>query len=210
MSKRRCMSCHGIKFTVEFAKSKTVCNTCIDLDICATCGKHSLKSLLDKNKMCRKCSKAPKITTRVVHNVPVEFEQPTEKVIQINIPKYNKEKVPVAEYANIHNQSGGLYFFYDEDYKLIYLGRAEFLKSRITQHLSGKSNTKDIYHNFKYLSYMVISNPIERDMLEIYLINELKPLLNVGNVYYEVKESRAKYYKDGPNEIIGLGIDINL
>lgn len=117
------------------------------------------------------------------------------KVI-ISVPCLSEEyNASFEELGEINNKLGGIYFFYNEKDELLYLGKAKHLRSRIQQHLSGHSNTKTIKHNFKKFRVMYEDDVVSRDILETYLINDLKPLLNYQKVYtYKNSLGDDSYY----------------
>ena len=196
MSKRRCMSCDSIKTSDQFNASKDVCDTCGSIAKCIECGKYSDKRIINRKGLCRNCSAEVKPKTVRPKSPPVEYQQETVETITLKIPAYNKDMVDINEYLNINAKVSGIYLLYNEEKRLMYLGKAGAIRGRVAQHIKAtgyNNNTKHIRHNFKYLSYMVIENPVERDMLEIYLINKLRPLFNNSNVYYEADEDFTRY-----------------
>jgi hypothetical protein len=203
MSKRRCLRCDSIKSSDQFNASKDVCDTCSNVGKCSECAKYTDRKLMNRKGVCRSCSAKVKPKTVRPKSPPIERQQAPVKTITLGIPAYNKEMVDVNEYLNINAKVSGIYLFYNEDKRLMYLGKAGALRGRIAQHIkaTGYSNhTEHIRHNFKYLSYMVVENPVERDMLEIYLINELKPLFNLSTVYYENTEDLSVYFNTQAEE----------
>ena len=61
-------------------------------------------------------------------------------------------------------------------------------------HLSSDKSTSDIKHNFSYIKCFYCDCPVERDIYETYLINLLKPALNVNKVYtYKTDRWDEKY-----------------
>lgn len=86
-------------------------------------------------------------------------------------------------YKHIPNFSG-IYRFYDKDNNLLYVGKAANLRSRIFNHISLKSNTKDVAHLFKKVSCTYIERTGKTiDIIEKFMINELKPTYNKSIVY---------------------------
>lgn len=97
----------------------------------------------------------------------------------------------------IKNKSG-LYLIYNKEDELLYIGKAKNLYSRIISHLNGSSNLKDIYHNFYKVKMIFVNDPLYRELYETYMINTLKPLLNVEKVI----TYRSMRYEENYNPIV--------
>lgn len=119
--------------------------------------------------------------------------------IKITIPR---QKLYYIDGINALPIRGGIYMFYDEsDKNLLYVGKAKNLRQRIKMHLRDASmgpnrfgGTGDVKHNFKWIRTFCVDCPMERDIYETYLINTLKPPLNVGKVYlYETSRMLDRY-----------------
>ncbi|WP_283697445.1 GIY-YIG nuclease family protein [Clostridium perfringens] len=65
----------------------------------------------------------------------------------------------------------GIYFIYNGDKDLMYIGKSINFNSRIADHLDRRTNTDDICHNFKYIKYVEIDNEKLLDDYETYYIN---------------------------------------
>lgn len=90
--------------------------------------------------------------------------------------------------------SGGLYFFYDEEYTLLYVGKAAHLSDRIKAHLQGYSNTKDVKQHFEYIRYILLTDAELRETYETYYINTMQPKLNIEKTFtYESSRFAFKY-----------------
>lgn len=90
---------------------------------------------------------------------------------------------------------GGLYFFFNDDDELMYIGKAVSLYHRVREHIKGKwSNTYGYSHNFTKIGILVIETEEERDSLETEMINKYKPLLNLAKVTsYTTSRYNRKY-----------------
>ncbi|EOU1827893.1 GIY-YIG nuclease family protein [Clostridium perfringens] len=98
----------------------------------------------------------------------------------------------------------GIYFMYSENKDLMYIGKSIHLNSRVANHLSGRTHTDDICHNFKYIKYIEIDNEELLDDYETYYINIYKPKLNVSKVYTYRSERYTPKYNSKLNEFINL------
>lgn len=100
----------------------------------------------------------------------------------------------VDERLKIPQDISGLYLFYNQEYELMYIGKSENLKQRINLHLTGNTNTKSIYHNFKHIRYAEVADPVDREIYETYYINLWKPKLNQEKTLtYRTKFYDKKY-----------------
>lgn len=102
--------------------------------------------------------------------------------ILLNIPEVSGHYTR-HELTFIPKDKGGVYCFYSEDQELLYIGKSLHLKHRISLHLSGKTNAKDFQDEFYYVETYYIKDKMEMDILEIYMINTLKPRYNVLQNY---------------------------
>ncbi|MDM0973243.1 GIY-YIG nuclease family protein [Clostridium perfringens] len=100
--------------------------------------------------------------------------------------------------------SMGIYFMYNQDKDLMYIGKSIHLNSRVANHLAGRTHTDDICHNFKYIKYIEIDNEELLDDYETYYINIYKPKLNVSKVYTYRSERYTPKYNSKLNEFINL------
>lgn len=100
--------------------------------------------------------------------------------------------------------SMGIYFMYNQDKDLMYIGKSIHLNSRVADHLAGRTHTDDICHNFKYIKYIEIDNEELLDDYETYYINIYKPKLNVSKVYTYRSERYTPKYNSKLNEFINL------
>lgn len=96
--------------------------------------------------------------------------------INITLPEFDVN-VTVAQIETIP-QSAGIYFFYDENDDLLYIGKTVNLRSRIIAHIS--SGEKEGLHRIKAF---FVDCPMERDIYETYFINTLQPKLNTAKVW---------------------------
>ncbi len=90
----------------------------------------------------------------------------------------------------------GIYMFFNRYSSLMYVGRASNLLDRIRSHFTMDSHTSHVKHNFRRISYIVVSKSEHRKALEYYLINHLKPPLNIKNVHtYETQRYDPRYFR---------------
>ena len=81
-------------------------------------------------------------------------------------------------------QVGCVYFFFNSEKELLYIGKTYNLKNRLRQHLSDTDEWKKDIH---LVEYMVIENEVDRDIIETYCINVHKPIYNRDKVFSNIK-----------------------
>lgn len=92
---------------------------------------------------------------------------------------------------------GGIYFLFDAEYELLYIGKATHLLDRIKAHLRGFTNMKDICQYLDYVKYIKIKDADEREVYETYFINTLYPKLNTEKVFTYISERDSFKYLYG-------------
>jgi excinuclease UvrABC nuclease subunit len=111
-------------------------------------------------------------------------------MIQVTIPEF--KTFHYKEIKGIEPR-GGVYLLYTKDDKLLYVGKAGDLKGRVYSHFSGNGGNK-IAAFKQYIHYCKTSyedDPVFQDMYETFLINELRPYINMKKVFkYSVFENR--------------------
>lgn len=124
--------------------------------------------------------------------------------INIVIPKYEFEFD--KNNTKLIKQIGGIYCFYGKENDLLYIGKAADLRNRIRGHFAGTTSLKDVYHNFNKVKGFYCSNPVEREIYETYLINELQPKLNLDKVFTYTSSRFEEMYQN--NKTLQRDIDI--
>lgn len=92
-----------------------------------------------------------------------------------------------------YNSYQGLYFLYNKEKKLVYIGKAKHIGNRVKQHCKNEE-INDYIHFFKFA---IVECPVKRDMYETYYINKMKPPLNREKTYT---------YKSSYNEMRSVDI----
>ncbi|MDP4084689.1 MAG: nucleotide excision repair endonuclease [Bacillota bacterium] len=105
-------------------------------------------------------------------------------MIEIEIPRFLEVKL---DEVNLISNSGGIYLFFGQSGDILYIGKAQKLKTRIKAHLGGLSNTNSYYNEFYLIKYFLVNSPLERDIYETFLINKLQPIYNKSKIYYEAQ-----------------------
>ncbi len=75
----------------------------------------------------------------------------------------------------------GVYFFFDKNDNIIYIGKAKSLKKRVASHLAPSSKGKSaiIRRLATKIEYMVVNSEVDALLLEHEMIKKFQPLLNV-------------------------------
>jgi len=110
---------------------------------------------------------------------------------------FGKEGIPTNIRSDVRVPKSGIYFLYDFNDELVYIGQSKHLASRITQHVKKKNlrafdptqNDDDFYniHNtskiprgiIKSFSAIGVDEPLELNMYESIYINLYKPMINL-------------------------------
>ncbi len=86
---------------------------------------------------------------------------------------------------NINNAGiNGVYVMWDVDGSCLYVGKTNNLRSR----MYGHRRESDFYSLIEYLDVYKNSNEFQKDVLETYLINDLRPLFNIAKTFYKQEE----------------------
>jgi len=89
-------------------------------------------------------------------------------------------------------QSHGVYFMYDEDDNLLYVGKSKNIQNRIRQHFKNFNGTKrdlTLKQNVKRVEFIKTYHDLATDLLELHMIKTLKPIHN--------RASRASRFQYG-------------
>lgn len=116
-------------------------------------------------------------------------------MIKIEIP--NMAGSATDETLNDIPRIGGVYLLYSDKGELLYIGKAQNLKQRLTQHFNcySSDNLQDVYHNIGYATYCIVSDPVEREIYETWMINTMKPAWNIEKVFtYRTRRYEEHWY----------------
>lgn len=126
-------------------------------------------------------------------------------MINIQLPPFSlelKEFNDLRTYKN-HNKPG-LYFIYNKNQELLYIGLSVSVISRLGNHIgSAKTNPfLRLRHNFKYFSVLECGCPVERDIYETHAINMYQPPYNLAKTFtYEPNRPIIKTKKEIEDEL---------
>ncbi|MDF2659330.1 MAG: Excinuclease subunit domain protein [Paenibacillus sp.] len=117
-------------------------------------------------------------------------------MIQITIPAPDvtilKQKDPqlshiygFTDFHLIPRDKGGIFMFYNEKDELLFVGKARKLRPRIKKHFEDTvSVIKDHRNEVAKIEVCVQESPVDREIYETYIINELKAKYNEDKVFF--------------------------
>lgn len=106
-------------------------------------------------------------------------------MIQIQLPKVSL-KLTVDNLTinrNKIDERCGIYYLYDRDHCLLYVGQAKNLYARLIQHRSGHSNSRTFYEDIAYIDVTFVDCEYEREIYETHAIHTLRPSCNRSKVF---------------------------
>lgn len=119
-------------------------------------------------------------------------------MIDITIPEFDLI-IRHHETDCIPKGKSGVYIFYDKNYKPLYTGKTDDLRSRIRTHFKGNTNTSGtIHYYFDHVRIFYESCPAKRDIYETFIINKLKTSWNKTKCF--TFESLGVGYKNQPKK----------
>ena len=92
---------------------------------------------------------------------------------------------------------GGIYFLYDKDWNLLYIGKAADLRNRIDSYIDGKTHiwtqpTRDKFLSFYHIYIIFLDEEIDRRNTELKYIREHSPLCNTTGSSRKIPSSNRK------------------
>lgn len=85
----------------------------------------------------------------------------------------------------IPRDKGGIFTFFNEEDELLFVGKARKLRQRVKKHFADNvSPIKDNRDEVTRIDVYVVEEPMDREIYETYMINELKAKYNVDKVFY--------------------------
>jgi len=123
-----------------------------------------------------------------------------EQVLPPNLPKPQFEQLP---------SKPGVYYFHNHEGKIIYIGKAIAIKSRVSSHFSNNSANKqkqEFMRDIHSISYEETATELMALLLESHEIKQHWPVLNKSQKNYEPKYGLYDY--EDRNGIIRLGVEL--
>lgn len=96
---------------------------------------------------------------------------------------------PLYGFIDLHEiprDKGGIILFYNIKDELLFVGKARKLRQRVRKHFEDKvSPIKDHREEVTKISMLYVEEPMDREILETYIINTQHAKYNVDKVYYK-------------------------
>lgn len=123
--------------------------------------------------------------------ITIEMPKPTLVIRQREqvIKPGEVEITPYFGFIDFHKitrENGGIFFFYNEQNELLFVGKARKIRQRIKKHfednVSPMKNHRTEVHKIEVYE---IEDPMEREIYETYAINQFKSKYNIDKVFFE-------------------------
>ena len=96
---------------------------------------------------------------------------------------------PLYGFIDIHEiprDKGGIILFYNNKDELLFVGKARKLRQRVNKHFDDNvSPLKNYRKEVNKISILVVEEPMEREILETYIINTEFAKYNTDKVFYK-------------------------
>jgi predicted transcriptional regulator len=79
-----------------------------------------------------------------------------------------------------------VYKFINKEERIIYIGKTNNIKNRISQHLSKGHLSQECYNEINHIEYAEIDNKTNCCLYEVYYINKYKPKYNKRHKYEDI------------------------
>jgi len=123
----------------------------------------------------------------------IQIEMPN---IDLTITERKQQPVPgepdiksiygFIDFHEIPRDKGGVFMFYNVNDELLFVGKARKLRQRVKKHFEDnvspvKNHRDEIYR----IDVSIVEDPMDREIYETYLINELQSKYNIDKVFYK-------------------------
>lgn len=96
---------------------------------------------------------------------------------------------PINGFIDFHlipRDKGGIFMFFDINDELLFVGKARKLRQRIKKHFEDNVSPMKAYRDEVYrIDACIVEDPMEREIYETYIINELQAKYNVDKVFFK-------------------------
>lgn len=90
-----------------------------------------------------------------------------------------------SDYRHSLTDRGGVYVLYNAVGAVMYVGQTKNFIQRLKAHLIGRDTMAEHYRDINKIRVYFVSNPVERDIYETHIINELRPYVNASKVFFD-------------------------
>jgi excinuclease UvrABC nuclease subunit len=106
------------------------------------------------------------------------------------ILKDNEPEIkPIYGFIDFHlipRDKGGIFLLYNINDELLFVGKARKLRQRIKKHFEDNVSPIKMHRDEVYkIAICLVEDPMEREIYETYIINQLKSKYNVDKVFYK-------------------------
>ncbi|WP_026906781.1 nucleotide excision repair endonuclease [Paucisalibacillus globulus] len=95
---------------------------------------------------------------------------------------------PIYGFIDFHlipRDKGGIFLFFNINKELLFVGKARKLRQRIKKHFEDNFSPIKIHKDEVYkIDICLVEDPMEREIYETYIINQLRSKYNVDKVFY--------------------------
>lgn len=89
------------------------------------------------------------------------------------------------DFHKITREKGGLFFLYNKENELLFVGKARKIRQRIKKYFDGNvAPLNNHKHEVHKIEIYEIEDPMEREIYETYAINTLRAKYNTEKVFY--------------------------
>lgn len=96
---------------------------------------------------------------------------------------------PIYGFIDFHlipRDKGGIFLFYNVNDELLFVGKARKLRQRIKKHFNDNVSPIKMHRDEVYrIDICLVEDPMEREIYETYIINQLQSKYNVDKVFYK-------------------------
>ena len=90
------------------------------------------------------------------------------------------------DFHKITREKGGLFFLYNKENELLFVGKARKIRQRIKKYFDGNvAPLNNHKHEVHKIEIYEIEDPMEREIYETYAINQFKSKYNIDKVFFE-------------------------
>ena len=90
-----------------------------------------------------------------------------------------------TDFHLIPRDKGGIFMFYNRDEELLFVGKARKLRPRIKKHFEDTVSPIKMHRDeVTRIEVCIIEDPVDREIYETYIVNELKAKYNVDKVFF--------------------------
>lgn len=96
---------------------------------------------------------------------------------------------PLYGFIDLHEiprDKGGIILFYNQTNELLFVGKARKLRQRVRKHFEDTvSPLKNYRDEVSKIDILLVEDPMEREILETYIINAERAKYNIDKVFYK-------------------------